>query len=103
MIVEPAAGDRLEDNLNPVGRLYYAGSTMVCVPTSLDQPVGAALGAQAGFAKLSAVISEGGFGAGAQGDRDAVQHDPRGTTLKRDTRIPTVQQNEYWKERCNRD
>ena len=62
MIVEPAAGDRLEDNLNPVGRLYYAGSTMICVPTSLDQPVGAALGAQAGFGKLSAVISEGGFG-----------------------------------------
>ena len=53
MIVEPAAGDRLEDNLNPVGRMYYAGSTMVCIPTSLDQPVGAALGAQAGFAKLS--------------------------------------------------
>jgi ubiquinone/menaquinone biosynthesis C-methylase UbiE len=62
MIVEPAAGDRLEDNLNPVGRLYYAGSTMICVPTSLDQPVGAALGAQAGFGKLSSVISEGGFG-----------------------------------------
>ncbi len=61
MIVEPAAGDRLEDNLNPVGRLFYAGSTMICVPTSLDQPVGAALGAQAGFAKLSSVISEGGF------------------------------------------
>ena len=61
MIVEPAAGDRLEDNLNPVSRLYYAASTMVCVPTSLDQPVGAALGAQAGFEKLSAVIGEGGF------------------------------------------
>ena len=62
MVVEPAAGDRLEDNLNPVGRLYYAGSTMICVPTSLDQPVGAALGAQAGFAKLSSVIREAGFG-----------------------------------------
>src|SRR5476649_2240911 len=61
MIVEPAAGDRLEDNLNPVGRLFYAGSTMICVPTSLDQPVGAALGAQAGFATLSSVIGEGGF------------------------------------------
>ena len=61
MIVEPAAGDRLEDNLNPVGRLFYAGSTMICVPTSLDQPVGAALGAQAGFARLSSVIGEGGF------------------------------------------
>jgi hypothetical protein len=61
MIVEPAAGDRLEDNLNPVGRMYYAGSTMVCVPTSLDQPVGAAFGAQAGFAKLSSAITQGGF------------------------------------------
>lgn len=62
MIVEPAAGDRLEDNLNPVGRLFYAASTMICVPTSLDQPVGAALGAQAGFGRLSSVIREGGFG-----------------------------------------
>jgi len=43
MIVEPMAGDRLEENLNPVGRLYYAGTTMICVPTSLSQEVGAAL------------------------------------------------------------
>jgi hypothetical protein len=62
MVVEPAAGDRLEDNLNPVSRMFYAGSTMVCIPTSLDQPVGAAFGAQAGFAKLSSAIMEGGFG-----------------------------------------
>jgi len=62
MIVEPQAGDRLEDNFNPVSRLFYAGSTLICVPTSLDQPVGAAFGAQAGFAKLSAAIREGGFG-----------------------------------------
>jgi SAM-dependent methyltransferase len=61
MIVEPAAGDRLEDNLNAVSRLYYAASTMICVPTSLDQPVGAALGAQAGLKRLSSAISEGGF------------------------------------------
>lgn len=61
MIVEPMAGDRLEDNLNPVGRLFYAGSTMICVPTSLSQEVGAALGAQAGEAKLRGVITEGGF------------------------------------------
>jgi ubiquinone/menaquinone biosynthesis C-methylase UbiE len=61
MIVEPMAGDRLEDNLNPVGRLFYAGSTMICVPTSLSQEVGAALGAQAGEAKLRAVITDGGF------------------------------------------
>src|SRR5262249_45981020 len=61
MIVEPIAGDRLEDNLNPVGRIYYAASTMVCVPTSLSQEVGAALGAQAGEAKLREVITAGGF------------------------------------------
>ena len=62
MLVEPAAGDRLEDNINPVGRLYYAASTMICVPTSLDQPVGAALGAQAGLTRLTAAITKGGFG-----------------------------------------
>jgi SAM-dependent methyltransferase len=61
MIVEPLAHDRLEDNINPVGRLYYSGSTMICVPTSLSQEVGAALGAQAGEAKLREVISRGGF------------------------------------------
>jgi hypothetical protein len=62
MIVEPAAADRLEGNINPISRMFYAGSTMICIPTSLDQPVGLALGAQAGFAKLSSLISEGGFG-----------------------------------------
>src|SRR5215831_10747630 len=61
MIVEPMAGDSLEQNLNPVGRLYYAGSTMVCLPTSLSQEVGAGLGAQAGEAKLREVITAGGF------------------------------------------
>jgi SAM-dependent methyltransferase len=61
MVVEPLAGDRLEDNLNPIGRIYYAGSTMICVPTSLAQEVGAALGAQAGEKKLREVIAAGGF------------------------------------------
>ena len=61
MIVEPMAGDTLEQNLNPVGRLYYAGSTMICLPTSLSQEVGAGLGAQAGETKLREVISSGGF------------------------------------------
>lgn len=61
MIVEPMAGDSLEQNLNPVGRLFYAASTMVCLPTSLSQEVGAALGAQAGEAKLREVITAGGF------------------------------------------
>ena len=54
---------------------------MICVPTSLDQPVGAALGAQAGLARLSSAIHEGGFAACAQGDGDAVQHDPGGSAL----------------------
>jgi SAM-dependent methyltransferase len=61
MIIEPLAGDRPENNLNPVGRLYYNASTMICVPTSLDQEVGAALGAQAGEARLAKVLAEGGF------------------------------------------
>lgn len=63
MIVEPAAGDNLQDNLNPVGRLYYSASTMVCVPTSLAQEVGTALGAQAGEGRLrETVVEGGGFG-----------------------------------------
>jgi hypothetical protein len=61
MVVEPMAGDRLEQNLNPVGRLFYAASTMICVPTSLSQEVGTALGAQAGEARLREVILKGGF------------------------------------------
>jgi SAM-dependent methyltransferase len=61
MLVEPFAGDRLEDNLNPVGRIYYAASTMICTPASLDQEVGLALGAQAGEARLRKVASEGGL------------------------------------------
>jgi len=61
MIVEPMAGDTLQQNLNPVGRLYYAASTMICLPTSRSQEVGAALGAQAGEARLREVIQKGGF------------------------------------------
>lgn len=61
MIVEPIAGDTLQQNLNPVGRLFYAGSTMICLPTSLSQEVGAGLGAQAGETKLREVITSGGF------------------------------------------
>jgi SAM-dependent methyltransferase len=60
MIVEPFANDKLEDNLNPVGRLFYAGSTMVCVPASLSQN-GPALGAQAGEPGISQVVKAGGF------------------------------------------
>ncbi len=61
MIVEPFAGDRVEDNLNPVGRLFYGASTTICTPCSLDQEVGLALGAQAGQARLTQVLEEGGF------------------------------------------
>lgn len=61
MIVEPIAGDTPAQNMNPVGRLYYNASTMICVPTSLDQEVGEGLGAQAGEAKLTEVIRQGGF------------------------------------------
>jgi 2-polyprenyl-3-methyl-5-hydroxy-6-metoxy-1,4-benzoquinol methylase len=61
MIVEPNAGDRLEDNLNPVGRAYYAFSTLLCTPASLSQEVGLALGAQAGEARIREVVEAGGF------------------------------------------
>ena len=62
MIVEPNSGDTPADNMNSVGRLFYNASTMICIPTSLDQEVGEGLGAQAGEARLSEVIRSGGFG-----------------------------------------
>ncbi len=61
MIVEPFAGDRVEDNLNPVGRIYYSASTLLCTPASKSQEVGLALGAQAGEARLREVVTGGGF------------------------------------------
>ena len=61
MIVEPMAGDRVEDNLNPVGRAYYGFSTLLCTPASLSQEVGLALGAQAGEARIRDVVTSGGF------------------------------------------
>jgi SAM-dependent methyltransferase len=61
MIVEPRAGDRVEENLNPVGRAYYGFSTLLCTPASLSQDVGLALGAQAGEARIGDVIGAGGF------------------------------------------
>ena len=61
MIVEPYAGDQLTDNLNPVGRVFYGASTLVCTPASRDQEVGLALGAQAGEARLRDVVIDGGF------------------------------------------
>jgi SAM-dependent methyltransferase len=61
MIVEPFANDRVEENLNPVGRLFYSASTLICTPASLDQEVGLALGAQSGEARMRKVVTEGGF------------------------------------------
>jgi SAM-dependent methyltransferase len=61
MIVEPFAGNRIEDNLNPVGRIYYSASTLLCTPASLSQEVGLALGAQAGEARMQEVVNQGGF------------------------------------------
>jgi 2-polyprenyl-3-methyl-5-hydroxy-6-metoxy-1,4-benzoquinol methylase len=60
MIVEPFAGDHVQDNLNPVGRVYYGASTLICVPASLAHD-GPALGAQAGEARLREVVTAGGF------------------------------------------
>ena len=62
MIVEPAAGDHVEDNFNPVGRAYYGFSTLLCTPASLSQDVGLALGAQAGPARIEEVVRAAGFG-----------------------------------------
>jgi len=61
MIVEPFANDRLEDNLNPIGRIFYSASTFVCTPASRSQEVGLALGAQAGESRIGKVVSEAGF------------------------------------------
>ncbi|HEX5051350.1 MAG TPA: class I SAM-dependent methyltransferase [Planctomycetota bacterium] len=61
MLVEPFAGDRIEENLNPVGRVFYGASTMVCTPASLAQEVGLGLGAQAGEKRLREVVTGGGF------------------------------------------
>jgi len=61
LLVEPAAGDAVEDNLNPVSRLYYNGSLFLCVPNALSQPGGYALGAQAGEAAIREVVTAAGF------------------------------------------
>jgi SAM-dependent methyltransferase len=61
MLVEPMAGNRLEDNLNPVGRLFYSFSTLACIPNALSQEPRVALGAQAGEAGLRQVLGQAGF------------------------------------------
>ena len=62
LVVEPFAGDSIEDNLTPIGRYFYGISTLVCTPGSLSQPGRAGLGTQAGEARLRDVLVEGGFG-----------------------------------------
>jgi SAM-dependent methyltransferase len=62
LMVEPFAGDTVQENLNPIGRMYYGFSTMCCTPGSLSQPGRAGLGTQAGQAALAAVLNEAGFG-----------------------------------------
>ena len=61
LIVEPFANDNFEENLNPLGHMAYAASTLICTPTSLAQEVGAALGSQAGEARPREVVTAGGF------------------------------------------
>src|SRR5262249_42148264 len=61
MIVEPNAGDSVEDNLTPVGRAFYAASTLICTPNALSQETGVALGGQAGERRIREVVGEAGF------------------------------------------
>jgi ubiquinone/menaquinone biosynthesis C-methylase UbiE len=61
MLIEPFANDTLEENMNIIGRMFYAFSTFICTPASISQEVGLALGAQAGPKRLEAVAREGGF------------------------------------------
>jgi SAM-dependent methyltransferase len=61
MVVEPLAGDRIEDNLHPLGRVFYGGSTLICTPCALAQPGGMALGPQAGPARITEVLRAAGF------------------------------------------
>ena len=82
MIVEPAAGDSVEDNLNPVGRAYYGFSTLLCTPASLSQDVGLALGAQAGEARIREVVEAAGFTPLPPRGRDAVQPGVRSEAVR---------------------
>ena len=81
LIVEPFAGDNVEDNLNPVGRVYYGASTLVCTPASLSQEVGLGLGAQAGEARLRDVVDRRRVHALPPRDGDAVQPRARGAAV----------------------
>ena len=84
MIVEPIAGDHVEDNLNPVGRTYYGFSTLLCTPSSLSQPVGLALGTQAGPGPHPRRGDDGGLHPIPSGRADAVQQRVRSPALNAD-------------------
>ena len=88
MIVEPFANDSVEENLNPVGRVFYGASTVICTPASLAQEVGLALGAQAGEAQLTEVIKEGGFatcgGRPKRRSTSSLKRDPRQRPARRE-------------------
>ena len=81
LIVEPAAGDTVAENLNPVGRVYYNFSTFLCVPNALSQPGGYALGAQAGEEAIRQVVHRRRLHPVPPGRRDAVQPGLRGPSL----------------------
>ena len=81
LIVEPFANDALADNLNPVGKLYYAASTMVCTPASLSQEVGLGLGAQAGETRLATRGRRGRLHPLPACHRDPLQPHPGGATV----------------------
>ena len=76
MLVEPRAGDRVEENVNPVGRLFYNASALICVPNAVSQEGGAALGAQAGEARLREVLTGAGFTSVRRAAETPLQHDP---------------------------
>lgn len=82
MIVEPLARDSLAENINPVGRVYYGFSTMICTPGSLSQEVGLALGAQAGERQLRDVLSKGGFTRVRRAAETPFQHDPGSAPIR---------------------
>ena len=81
MLVEPFANDRVEDNISPVGRLYYAASTTICCAHAISEGGRMVLGAQAGEARLAEVFRKAGFTRFRRADGDAVQPDPRGAPL----------------------
>ena len=82
MIVEPFANDELKDNLNPVGRVYYSFSTLLCTPCSRSQEVALCLGAQAGEARIREVATKAGFSPLPARDRDTIQYCLRGPAVE---------------------